>query len=129
MQVKELGVENAVKIALKNNLELQSQQLNVQSSTYLKKSTFELPKTNVNFQYGQYNSLINDKAFQINRKVHSFSNLLFGKIKFIQSRIAGKPVATASYSQRNKSTGSILVLSVTVFAVYQKAIAIIRQFV
>jgi cobalt-zinc-cadmium resistance protein CzcA len=69
MQVKELGVEDAVKIALENNLELQSQQLNVQSSTYLKKSIFELPKTNVNFQYGQYNSLTNDKAFQINQSI------------------------------------------------------------
>jgi hypothetical protein len=70
-------------IALKNNLELQSQQLNVQSSTYLKKSVFELPKTNVNFQLGNTTALIKDKAFQINRKVHSFPYLLFGKIKFI----------------------------------------------
>ena len=68
-QVKEIGVEDAVKIALENNLELQSRQLNVQSSSYLKKSTFELPKTNVNFQYGQYNSLTNDKAFQINQSI------------------------------------------------------------
>jgi len=66
---KLITVEDAVASALKNNLELQSQQFNVQSSTYLKKSTFELPKTNVNFQYGQYNSIQNDKAFQISQNI------------------------------------------------------------
>lgn len=68
-QVKELGVDDAIKIALENNLQLQSQQLNVQSSTYLKKSAFELPKTDVNFQYGQYNSINQDLGFQINQSI------------------------------------------------------------
>jgi len=67
--VKQISVEEAMSIALKNNLELQSQQLNVQSSTALKKSVFELPKTNVNFQFGQYNSINQDKAFQINQNI------------------------------------------------------------
>ena len=54
---------------MKNNLEIQSQQLSVQSSRILKKSVFELPKTNVNFQFGQYNSINQDKAFQINQSI------------------------------------------------------------
>ncbi len=64
-----LTIDNAINTALKNNLELQSQQLNVQSSASLKKSVFELPKTNVNFQFGQYNSINQDKAFQINQGI------------------------------------------------------------
>jgi cobalt-zinc-cadmium resistance protein CzcA len=67
--VKPLSVEDAISVALKNNLEMQSQQLNVQSSTALKKSVFELPKTNVNFQFGQYNSINQDNAFQINQSI------------------------------------------------------------
>ncbi len=67
--VKPLSVEDAVSVALKNNLEMQSQQFNVQSSTALKKSVFELPKTNINFQFGQYNSINQDKAFQINQSI------------------------------------------------------------
>ena len=66
---KTISVEDAISTALKNNLEIQSQQLNVQSSTTLKKSVFELPKTNVNFQYGQYNSINKDLGFQINQSI------------------------------------------------------------
>ena len=66
---KGISVDDAITTALKNNLELQSQQLNVQSSTILKKSVFELPKTNVNFQFGQYNSINQDKAFQVSQSI------------------------------------------------------------
>jgi cobalt-zinc-cadmium resistance protein CzcA len=66
---KQLSIEDAISIALKNNLELQSQQLNVQSSQSLKKSVFELPKTNFNLQYGQYNSINQDLGFQINQSI------------------------------------------------------------
>ncbi len=68
-QIKQLSVEEAISTALENNLELQSQQLNVQSSITLKKSTFELPKTNFNFQYGQYSSINQDKAFQVSQSI------------------------------------------------------------
>lgn len=66
---KPITLDNAINTALKNNLELQSQQLNVQSSAVLMKSVFELPKTNVNFQFGQYNSINQDMAFQINQNI------------------------------------------------------------
>jgi len=66
---KTISVDDAISTALKNNLEMQSQQLNVQSSITLKKSTFELPKTNVNFQFGQYNSINQDKAFQVSQSI------------------------------------------------------------
>jgi len=66
---KTISVNDAISTALKNNLEIQSQQLNVQSSTTLKKSVFELPKTNVNFQFGQYNSINQDKAFQVSQSI------------------------------------------------------------
>ncbi|MBX7154006.1 MAG: CusA/CzcA family heavy metal efflux RND transporter [Candidatus Kapaibacterium sp.] len=67
--VKTISVEDAINAALKNNLEIQSQQFNVQSSTTLKKSVFELPKTNINFQFGQYNSINQDKAFQVSQSI------------------------------------------------------------
>jgi len=66
---KTISVEDAISTALKNNLGIQSQNLNVQSSTTLKKSVFELPKTNVNFQFGQYNSINQDKAFQVSQSI------------------------------------------------------------
>lgn len=66
---KTISADDAISTALKNNLEIQSQQLNVQSSTTLKKSVFELPKTNVSFQFGQYNSINQDKAFQVSQSI------------------------------------------------------------
>lgn len=64
-----LTLEQAVDLALKNNLQLQSQQLNVQSSTALKKSVFELPKTEFNLQYGQYNSINQDIGYTISQNI------------------------------------------------------------
>lgn len=66
---KTLTVEDAISSALKNNLSLQSQQLKVKSSDALKKSPFELPKTNLNFQLGQYNSINQDKAIQVSQNI------------------------------------------------------------
>ena len=66
---KAITVEDAISAALANNLSLQSQQLKVQSSNALKKSPFELPKTNLNFQLGQYNSINQDKAIQVSQNI------------------------------------------------------------
>ena len=66
---KVITAEDAISSALKNNLSLQSQQLKVQSSNSLKKSSFELPKTNLNFQIGQYNSINRDKAIQLSQNI------------------------------------------------------------
>lgn len=62
-------IEDAVSLALKNNLGLQAQQLNVESAQKLKKSVFELPKTSFNFQYGQFNSFEKDNSFQISQDI------------------------------------------------------------
>lgn len=66
---KQLAVEDAIGIALKNNLELQSGQLNVQSYDKLKKSFFELPKTELGYQYGQYNSIQKDNGFLLQQSI------------------------------------------------------------
>ncbi|MCC7027006.1 MAG: CusA/CzcA family heavy metal efflux RND transporter [Saprospiraceae bacterium] len=67
--IKQLKVEEIINIALNNNLELKSKQFNVQSASILKKSVFELPKTNVNVQFGQNNSINQDNAIQITQSI------------------------------------------------------------
>jgi heavy metal efflux system protein len=64
-----LSAEDALTIALKNNLKIQSEQFNVQSSQHLSKSVLELPKTGVNLQYGQYNSINKDLGFNISQSI------------------------------------------------------------
>lgn len=66
---KSITVENAISAALKNNLKLQSQQLSIQASSALRKSVFELPKAEINFQYGQFNSLEKDNGFQVSQTI------------------------------------------------------------
>ena len=66
---KTMTVDEAVSMAMENNLSIQAQTLNVQSSVYLKRSVFELPKTNVNVQYGQYNSINRDNGIQVSQSI------------------------------------------------------------
>jgi cobalt-zinc-cadmium resistance protein CzcA len=65
----ELTIEDAITLALKNNFEIKSQQHLVKSAQYLKNSTFELPKTTVNMQYGQYNSINQDVGFNFSQSI------------------------------------------------------------
>jgi len=67
--VKQLSVENAISTALKSNLQIQSSQLNVKSYSKLKRSTFELPKTELIYQYGQFNSINKDNSFMIEQTI------------------------------------------------------------
>lgn len=64
-----LSLDEAVSAAWKNNLQLQSGQLNIQSAQSMKRSAFELPKTAANVQYGQYNSVNMDLGFSISQGI------------------------------------------------------------
>jgi cobalt-zinc-cadmium resistance protein CzcA len=64
-----LGVDEMIDLAIKNNPAVQAEDLNLQSARALQKSVFELPKTNVSVQYGQYNSINNDLGFQISQDI------------------------------------------------------------
>ena len=85
---KPLSAEEAVAMALKNNLKVQSQQLNVQSSQSLKKSAFELPKTGVNVQYGQYNSINQDLGFNISQSI-PFPTYFTARSGLYKAQLAG----------------------------------------
>lgn len=86
--IKTISLEEAVSTALQNNLGIQSQQLNVQSSSALKKSAFELPKTDVNFQFGQYNSIQNDRAFQLSQTI-PFPTYFSAKSNLFKAELQG----------------------------------------
>lgn len=66
---KIITVEEAVEMSLKNNLSIQAKTLDIQSAVSLKKSVFDLPKTEINFQYGQFNSINNDNAFSVEQTI------------------------------------------------------------
>ncbi|HEY5822968.1 MAG TPA: TolC family protein [Cyclobacteriaceae bacterium] len=55
-QSDKLSIEQATEIALKNNPGIKSASFEVEKQTQLKKTGFDLPKTDVSLLYGQYNS-------------------------------------------------------------------------
>lgn len=90
-----LTVEDAVALALKNNLQVQSAELNVQSKTAFKKSTFELPKMDFNVQYGQYNSIQNDVGFQLTQSI-PFPTIYSAKANLNKQEIIGSQLLKAA---------------------------------
>jgi heavy metal efflux system protein len=55
-QTTKLDLPQAVNIALKNNIGIKAAEYEVQSQKQLKKTSFDLPKTDIMFMRGQYNS-------------------------------------------------------------------------
>ncbi len=65
-----LSVEQAIDVALQNNIGIKSAAYEVESQKQLKKTSFDLPKTNVSLLHGQYNSYAkNDNNFTITQSI------------------------------------------------------------
>ncbi len=66
---KSISLDSAISIALKNNLAIKAKEESIKSADKKRSSVFELPKTNFNFQYGQFNSINNDFGFSISQTI------------------------------------------------------------
>lgn len=65
-----LTLQQAIDAALKNNLGIRASALEVESQRQLKKTSFDLPKTNVSLLYGQYNSYAkNDNNITVTQSI------------------------------------------------------------
>ena len=56
VQAQKLDLSQAVEMALKNNAGIQAAASELESQKQLKRTSFDLPKTNISLLYGQYNS-------------------------------------------------------------------------
>jgi len=54
-QSEKINLDQAVQLALKNNVSIKAAYYEVESQKQLKKTSFDLPKTSVSLLYGQYN--------------------------------------------------------------------------
>ena len=69
-QTTKLSLEQAVNTAIQNNLQVKGAQLGVNLQQQLKRSTFEMPKTDLSLVYGQFNSLVkNDNNITISQTI------------------------------------------------------------
>lgn len=67
---KTLSLQDAVVQALKNNSAIRAATFNVSYHDQLKRSVMELPKTNIDVMYGQYNSVAkNDNSISITQAI------------------------------------------------------------
>ena len=66
--VKQLTLDEAISFGVSNNGNLKAAQTEVERLEALKGTAFDLGKTDVGFQYGQYNSFEKDFAFSIDQK-------------------------------------------------------------
>jgi heavy metal efflux system protein len=68
-QSGKFSVEQAVEIALKNNGSIKAAVSEVEQQKELKKTSFDLPKTDVSLQYGQYNSYRKDNNITVSQTI------------------------------------------------------------
>jgi cobalt-zinc-cadmium resistance protein CzcA len=64
-----VNLSQAVQMALDSNLEVRSSAYSVDIQKTLKGATWDLPKTNIDGQFGQFNSYTNDNSFTVSQSV------------------------------------------------------------
>lgn len=68
-QNNNMSVDQAVEYAIKNNKDVKAASLDVASQRELRKTSFDLPKTDVNLLYGQFNSFANDNNISVSQSI------------------------------------------------------------
>ena len=68
-QTDSLTLDQAVQFALSNNMKIKAASQHVLYQQHLKKASSELPKTEVDLMYGQYNSILNDNNVTITQSI------------------------------------------------------------
>jgi cobalt-zinc-cadmium resistance protein CzcA len=81
-------LDEAISIGLANNGNVQVAKTNVELQTQGKRAAFNLGKTDVGFQYGQYNSFETDLAFNINQNFE-FPTVYAAQRKLAKARTQG----------------------------------------
>lgn len=71
-QAQPMSIENALNLAFKNNQNLKASELDVQAQTKLIGSAWDIPKTEVNGMFGQFNSAAQDKNISISQSINPF---------------------------------------------------------
>ncbi|MFZ7145606.1 MAG: CusA/CzcA family heavy metal efflux RND transporter, partial [Bacteroidota bacterium] len=63
-------LDKAVEMALKNNMTIKNERLLTEYQNRLSRTGFDIPKTNLAFEYGQFNSVYHDKKFSVTQSMN-----------------------------------------------------------
>lgn len=66
-QVKTINLRQAIQMAMDDNLAVRSAAYSVDAENALKGTSWDIPKTNIDGQFGQFNSFSNDNSFTISQ--------------------------------------------------------------
>lgn len=83
------SMEEAVEIALQNNIGLQAKDLEIRSTEMLKKTSGELPKTELGMEFGHYDGPEFNHAFEISQSI-PFPTVFGAKKRFYSEQIKEK---------------------------------------
>jgi Putative silver efflux pump len=85
-QVKHISAQEAIRIALENNLRIKSAVLSVDAQKAMKGAAWDLGKTNIDVEYGQFNSFIKDNGITISQSI-SFPTVYINQNKLANAQI------------------------------------------
>ncbi|MES2587720.1 MAG: CusA/CzcA family heavy metal efflux RND transporter, partial [Bacteroidota bacterium] len=71
-ETKTLSLENALELGMKNNLLIHSNEFEIQKQNQLKATAYEMPKTEINGMFGQYNTHSFDQNYSISQAFSPF---------------------------------------------------------
>lgn len=90
-QSGKLSIDEAIEMAVSNNLNIESRDLNIKSAEALKATAKELPKLNVDAQLGQYNSPKFDQSFSISQSI-PFPTLFKARKELINENVKSRQI-------------------------------------
>lgn len=88
-QTRIITLDEAIDLALENNLNIKAASLNKEAAQKLEQSSFELPKTNVSFQYGNNEGFEYNDGIQISQSI-PFPTLFGAKKQLFEAQTQGK---------------------------------------
>ncbi|MGG5208941.1 CusA/CzcA family heavy metal efflux RND transporter [Chryseobacterium sp. MIQD13] len=90
-QTRQMSADQAIEMAVENNLVLKSKDLNIKSAEALKGTAKELPKLNFEAQLGQYNSPKFDQSFSLSQSI-PFPTLFKARRELINENIKSRQI-------------------------------------
>jgi heavy metal efflux system protein len=85
-ETKHIILNDAIRIALDNNLQIKSSALSVNAQKALKGAAWDIDKTNIDLEYGQMNSILKDNSVTVLQSV-SFPTVYINQKKLANAKV------------------------------------------
>ena len=94
-----IGLEEALRTALENNLEVKNEALRAKAQQQLQRTAFDIPQSQLSLQYGQNNSVFRD--FQIGISQNFSFPTVYNRQKMLQEALSQQQLIALSLQEAN----------------------------